>query len=125
MTTAAVESPKAKTAEEPKAKPRAEQKVWGVYLTDPAGGELAVFVERTKAGWRSCARHATGAGKNRKLSRGASAQHSDEKAARAAQASLVATAEKAGWKRREARPGFAPRPDAFTAASLPKPAAKK
>jgi hypothetical protein len=106
-------------------KPRGEQRVWGVYLTDPAGNELAVFVERAKAGWRTYARHAAGAGKARKVARGASAQHPDEKAARAAQAALVASAEKAGWRRREARPGFAPRPDAFTAASLPKPGSKK
>jgi hypothetical protein len=57
--------------------------------------------------------------------RGATETHASAEGARERVEELVEQAVKAGWRRSERRSGFAPRPDAFTAAALPAPKAKK
>lgn len=57
--------------------------------------------------------------------RGASEAHDTADEARERAEELVEQAVKAGWRRSERRSGFAPRPDAFSAAALPAPKAKK
>jgi uncharacterized protein involved in type VI secretion and phage assembly len=110
-------------------KPAAEKKErrsWSVVLGDAAGSRLEARLERRRDGsWRTLARHVVGSGKSKRIARGASETHADEKSARAAQEKLVATALKQGWTRRESRAGFSAKPDAFDALHLPKPAAKK
>lgn len=113
-------------AVETKVQGKRERRSWAVVMEDGAGARLEVRLERRKDGWRTLARHVVGSGKARKVARGVTEQHADEASAKAAQAKVVAAAEKSGWKRREARGGgFVGKPDAFTLATLPKPASKK
>ena len=114
----------AATAQTPAAaaKPRS---LWSTRLIDPAGNSLEVRLEHRRSGsWRVSAYYTKGTGKSAAHSRGASSSHAEERAARAASDLLVATALKGGWTKKESV-ARAARPDAFTVAALPKPAAKK
>jgi hypothetical protein len=68
--------------------------------------------------------HGVKDGKKRKNTRGASETHPSLDRAKVAMEKLAATAVKAGWVKKERAGGFARKPDAFTATSLPAPGKK-
>lgn len=106
-------------------KAKKERRSWTTVLTDAAGARLEARLEKRRDGtWKAFARHVAGQGKQRKVTRGASTT-GDERTVRSAHAAIVAQAEKAGWTKREARAGFAARPDSFDLAHLPAPGRKK
>jgi hypothetical protein len=92
--------------------------------------EVLITAYQTKAGWTSAAtryREKAVKGKKRQGERGASAQHANADAAKAAIEKLAAAFVKNGWTRpeRKALGGFVRKPDAFTISNIPKPSAKK
>lgn len=99
---------------------------WATHFDGGKDERLEVRLEHRRDGtWKTLVKHVAGSGKNKKTARGGTEMHTDEKAACAAYDKAVTTAEKAGWRRHEGRGGFAARPDAFTLATLPKPATNK
>lgn len=112
---ALVEAPKAKR----------ERRSWTSILTDEAGNRLEARLEKRRDGWRTRVTHIIGTGKKAKRERGITEDHATKLEAEAAQSKVVEAALKSGWKRRESKHSFAAKPDAFTFASLPKPAKAK
>jgi hypothetical protein len=98
-----------------------EPKSRSVTLRGAAGATLTVVAERKATGAACYVLHSVpGEGKKRKTTRGATTQHANMDAARAAADKLVKDALAKGWTRAERPAGFRPKPDAFT--ELPSPA---
>jgi hypothetical protein len=92
-------------------------------LTNPTPQELGAAASDIKAGKVKVAYVIT-TDANKKSARGMTESHSSFDTAKAATEKMAVKAEKLGWKRREPRRAFAPKPDAFT--TLPAaPAAAK
>lgn len=113
------------------AAPKASPKSISVRLTGSGGEEVIVSAYATKTGWTSQAtryREPAVKGKKRSGERGATSEHANITAARAAVDKVVAAFVKAGWTKPEPKAfgGFARKADAFTLSSIPKaPSAKK
>jgi hypothetical protein len=97
-----------------------EPRTMTVTLVGEGGKVLRVTASRRRDGWSTFAVERRKASDGKKTSeRGATERHADLAAARVAMDRIVAEAAKRGWVRSERRGGFAPRPDAFSLATLP------
>jgi hypothetical protein len=110
-------------APETKVKKAREARSYNVRLDAP-GETMLARAFRTRTGWRAEVVIISGSGKR---TRGATSEHADEKAARAAVDEAAAKAAKLGWALRPAR-SFKRAADAWDLAHMPapgKPTSKK
>jgi hypothetical protein len=103
-------------------KAKRERKSFSVRLNGANNAQMRITATKRKDGAaQTYAVHTTLDGKKKVNRRGATEDHASIEAARKRVDVLVAHALKLGWKQREARSGFARKPDAFTFDTLPAP----
>ena len=91
-----------------------------ITLNGADGATLQLVAERKGDAART---YVITTGADKKSQRGMTEPHATFEAAKAATEKMAKAAEKLGWKRRAARKGFTPKPDAFS--TLPAPAKAK
>jgi hypothetical protein len=120
MNTTAVADTKTRTAEPKKTQGRGRRN-FNVRLDGASGSQMRVAAQRRKDG--TAVTFVVRTGKKKVHDRGATEEHASLQVAQARADALVAQLTKLGWKQREARGGFARKPDAFDAEHLPGPGA--
>ncbi len=117
---------KPEEAQAPKPKTKRERRSFALRFEGADGSRLTIKASRQKDGSaKTEVTHGVRDGKKWKNVRGATETHPNFEAATKRQSELAAQAMKLGWRKREARAGFARKPDAFDAGHLPAPGKTK
>jgi hypothetical protein len=119
MTDAIIGIPDVTTATT-KAAPKPQQTAT-ITMTAPDGATLQLVAERKAEGAKT---YVMTMDATKKTQRGMTEDHASFDAAKKATEKMATQAAKLGWKRKEARRGFVPKPDAFTALPAPPTAPK-